>query len=415
MAERTGSAGCDCAREPRLLLSDAHSGLDRLLQTLSGEESAARRPVAPLRSTARKPSASPPRLLSVAKVRAGAATRPAPWPTTRPSRPRVLPDASSEARDEATASPGRRLHTASTEQGQQSELQGLQRRIDSASNEDRAVLAPAPPGAGRKPPTEADLPLGTAGLRQVAGGGWDGRLRPFARQGDRPGRLRCGPTSIPATCCLPDAQGARPRQVRRISQQPDDPGQRRSQLARPLAHLTARLIREASGRTSCYRPRRKIVDDALRESRSASVYSCMGTAPASCGRRSAATSPPSRASAASAPPIPMTEATGSPSWNSIASSRHPSKRHGARYRQSSAGQGRGAPAAVVAAYDADPGRAAPRHCRDGCAAPLDAGPLRLVDGSLATAIAPAFAETVGGPLAERSLCRLTWPIRDRSA
>ncbi len=159
VAERLGLPATIVARA-QTLLSDAHSGLDRLLQTLSGERErseTARRAAEEHRAEAQRQSAQAAQLREEAQQALRRAQRQAhdeAIEALRIARRQLL-----EARDEARAL-GRRLHTASTEQGQQSELQGLQRRIDSASNEIAALAPPRPAPAG-KPPTEADLPIGT--------------------------------------------------------------------------------------------------------------------------------------------------------------------------------------------------------------------------------------------------------------
>ncbi len=142
------------------LLTDAHSGLDRLLQTLSGERErseAARRAAEEHRSEAQRQAEQAAQLRQEAQQALRKARQQAhdeAIDALRLARRQLL-----EARDEARALT-RRLHSAAKDDGQAAELQALQRRIDEVSSE-VATLAPPRAAPAGKAPSEADLPIGT--------------------------------------------------------------------------------------------------------------------------------------------------------------------------------------------------------------------------------------------------------------
>ena len=266
VAERLGLPATIVARA-QTLLSDAHSGLDRLLQTLSGERErseTARRAAEEHRAEAQRQSAQAAQLREEAQQALRRAQRQAhdeAIEALRIARRQLL-----EARDEARAL-GRRLHTASTEQGQQSELQGLQRRIDSASNEIAALAPPRQAPAG-KPPTEADLPLGTRVY--VSRMGAVGTVASDCSRGKvivQVGSLRANVDL--SDLLLPDAQGRVPAKSGGSASSPMI--QVSVEASSPVPPRTPDSTLDLRGERAHIAIARaeKFVDDALRESRSA--------------------------------------------------------------------------------------------------------------------------------------------------
>jgi DNA mismatch repair protein MutS2 len=142
------------------LLTDAHSGLDRLLQTLSGERErseTARRAAEEHRAEAHRQAEQAAQLRQEAQLALRKARQQAhdeAIDALRLARRQLL-----EARDEARALT-RRLHSAAKDDGQAAELQALQRRIDEVSSE-VATLAPPRAAPAGKTPSEAELSIGT--------------------------------------------------------------------------------------------------------------------------------------------------------------------------------------------------------------------------------------------------------------
>lgn len=266
VAERLGLPATIVARA-QTLLSDEHSGLDRLLQTLSGERErseTARRAAEEHRAEAQRQSTQAAQLREEAQQALRRAQRQAhdeAIEALRIARRQLL-----EARDEARAL-GRRLHTASTEQGQQAELQGLQRRIDSASNEIAALAPPRQAPAG-KPPTEADLPLGTRVY--VSRMGAVGTVASDCSRGKvivQVGSLRAN-VDI-SDLLLPDAQGRVPAKSGGSASSPMI--QVSVEASSPVPPRTPDSTLDLRGERAHIAIARteKFVDDALRDSRSA--------------------------------------------------------------------------------------------------------------------------------------------------
>lgn len=265
VAERLGLPAGIVARAQDLL-TDAHSGLDRLLQTLATERERselARRTAEEHRAEAQRQAEQAATLRQEAQVALRKARQQAhdeAIDALRAARRQLL-----DAREEAR-SLTRRLQAAEKEEGLGADLQRLQGRVDAASNDVAALALPRPAPAGRAP-QEQDLTQGTRVY--VPRMGAVGTVTSDCVRGKvivQVGSLRVNVDV--ADLVLPDAQGRVPA---RSSQSPHTPMVHVSAAESPIPPRTPDATLDLRGERAHIAIARaeKFVDDALRESRSA--------------------------------------------------------------------------------------------------------------------------------------------------
>ena len=265
VAERLGLPARIVGRAQELL-TDAHSGLDRLLQTLATERErseAARREAEEHRAEAKRQAEQAATLRQEAQIALRKARQQAhdeAIDALRSARRQLL-----DARDEARGLT-KRLQEAEKEQGLSSDLQRLQKRVDSASHDVAALAPPREAPAGRAP-QEQDL---TAGTRvYVPRMGAVGSVASDCVRGKvivQIGSLRVNVDV--ADLVLPDAHGRIPA---RSAQSPQGPLVSIATAESPVPPRTPDATLDLRGERAHIAIARaeKFVDDALRESRSA--------------------------------------------------------------------------------------------------------------------------------------------------
>lgn len=265
VAERLGLPARIVGRAQELL-TDAHSGLDRLLQTLATERErseAARREAEEHRAEAKRQAEQAATLRQEAQIALRKARQQAhdeAIDALRSARRQLL-----DARDEARGLT-KRLQEAEKEQGLNGDLQRLQKRVDSASHDVAALAPPREAPAGRAP-QEQDL---TAGTRvYVPRMGAVGSVASDCVRGKvivQIGSLRVNVDV--ADLVLPDAHGRIPA---RSAQSPQGPLVSIVTAESPVPPRTPDATLDLRGERAHIAIARaeKFVDDALRESRSA--------------------------------------------------------------------------------------------------------------------------------------------------
>lgn len=265
VAERLGLPAHIVARA-QALLTDAHSGLDRLLQTLATERErseAARRTAEEHRAEAQRQAEQAATLRQEAQTALRKARQQAhdeAIDALRAARRQLL-----DARDEAR-SLARRLQAAEKETGLGSELQHLQQKVDAASHEVASLAPPRQAPSGRAP-SEQDL---TQGARvYVPRMGAVGTVASDCVRGKvivQVGSLRINVDV--AELVLPDAQGRVPA---RGSQSGQASTVNVLVAESPIPPRTPDATLDLRGERAHIAIARaeKFVDDALRDSRSA--------------------------------------------------------------------------------------------------------------------------------------------------
>lgn len=265
VAERLGLPARIVGRAQELL-TDAHSGLDRLLQTLATERErseAARREAEEHRAEAKRQAEQAATLRQEAQIALRKARQQAhdeAIDALRSARRQLL-----DARDEARGLT-KRLQEAEKEQGLNGDLQRLQKRVDSASHDVAALAPPREAPAGRAP-QEQDLTVGTRVY--VPRMGAVGSVASDCVRGKvivQIGSLRVNVDV--ADLVLPDAHGRIPA---RSAQSPQGPLVSIVTAESPVPPRTPDATLDLRGERAHIAIARaeKFVDDALRESRSA--------------------------------------------------------------------------------------------------------------------------------------------------